>query len=253
MRTYRLLSIGVLAGMAVAAVADDQFLITEQDTGVRSFFTLDFGKFGQTQGEVSDTRFLFRIDRTNNTAGFITYNQNIDSLTLPGGFETGDIHVTIVPGSSTGTFNPDTGEFETQEDYLVFFEGDLSKFGITSPILLPSASSGTITFDDPRSGGVTQVWEGEGELQNPFDPTDPLIFTYTCTVESDHNQVDRGDLNCDGAVNAFDIEPFLLAMNDPAGYAEMFDVCDTVMGDFDQSGIVDQLDIEAFLEALFGQ
>lgn len=253
MRTYRLLSIGVLAGMACAAVADDQFLVAVQDVKVRSFFTLDFGEFGQSEGEVSETRFLFQIDRSDNTAGFITYNQNIDSLTLPGGFETGDIRVTIVPGSSSGTFNPDTGEFETQEDYLIFFDGDLSEFGIKSPLLLPSASSGTISFSDPRSGGVTQIWEGEGELENPFDPKNPLIFTYTCTVESDHSQVDRGDLNCDGAVNAFDIEPFLLAMNDPDGYDEMFDVCDTALGDFDLSGAVDPFDIEAFLAVMFGQ
>lgn len=253
MRINRLLSIGMLAGMACAAVAEDQFLVALQDAKVRSFFTLDFGPFGSSEGEVSDTRFLFHINRTDNTAGFITYNQNIDSLTLPGDYETGDIHVTIVPGSSSGTFDPDTGEFETQEEYLVFFDGDLSKFGIESPFRLPSTSRGTITFSDARSGGVVQVWEGEGELENPFDPKNPLIFTYTCTVESDHSQVDRGDLNCDGALNAFDIEPFLLAMTDPDIYDEIFDVCDTVLGDFDQNGTVDPFDIEAFLDAIFGQ
>ena len=67
-----LLTTGVLAGMAAhAAAADQQFLLTQQDTGVRSYFTLDFGKFGRTEGEVFDTRFLFRINRTDNTAGFL--------------------------------------------------------------------------------------------------------------------------------------------------------------------------------------
>ena len=249
-----LLTAGLLAGIAAnAAAADQQFLLTEQDTSVRSFFTLDFGKFGSTEGEVSDTRFLFRIDRTNNTAGFLKYRQNIDSLTLPGGFETGDIIVTIVPDSSAGVFDPATGEFETQEEYLIFFEGDLSKFGITSPVALPSTSRGTITFDSPRSGGVVQRWEGEGILQNPFDPLNPLVFTYTCEVESLHNQVDRGDLNCDGVINALDIEPFMQAMFEPDLYDGTFEVCDMALGDFDQSGTVDTLDIEGFLEALFSE
>ena len=162
-----LITAGLLAGMAAhaaahAAAADQQFLLTEQDTSVRSFFTLDFGKFGSTEGEVFDTRFLFRIDRDENTAGFLKYTQNIDSLTLPGGFETGAITVEVVPGTSAGVFDPATGEFETQEDYLIFFEGDLSKFGITSPLTLPSTSRGTISFDDPRSGGVLAECDQHG-------------------------------------------------------------------------------------------
>lgn len=245
---------GLLAGAAANAVANDQqFLLTQQDTSVRSFFTLDFGPFGQTEGEVTETRFLFLLDWTENTAEFLKYSQHIDSLTLPGGFETGAITVMVVPGTSAGTIDPNTGEFETQEDYLIFFEGDLTKFGITSPLTLPSTSRGTITFDNPRNGGVAQRWEGAGQLQNPFDPNSMIDFSYTCEVGSDHQQVDRGDLNCDGAVDAFDIEPFLQAMNEPNVYDENFEVCDKTLGDFDQSGVVNPFDIEAFLDAMFGK
>jgi hypothetical protein len=28
-----------------------------------------------------------------------------------------------------------------------------------------------------------------------------------------------GDVNCDGAINAFDIDPFVLALTDPVAYA----------------------------------
>ena len=185
-----LLTAGLLAGIAAhAAAADEQFLLTQQETGVRSFFTLDFGPFGQTEGEVSNTRFLLKLDRTNNTAEFLKYRQDIDSLTLPGGFETGDIIVTVVPGSSAGVFDPATGEFKTQEEYLIFFEGDLSKFGIVSPISLPSTSRGTVTFDTPRNGGVVQTWEGEGILQNPLTRTNRSCLPIParldrCTIRS---------------------------------------------------------------------
>ncbi len=31
-----------------------------------------------------------------------------------------------------------------------------------------------------------------------------------------------GDLNCDGAIDAFDIEPFILALTDPVGYGTAY-------------------------------
>lgn len=61
-----------------------------------------------------------------------------------------------------------------------------------------------------------------------------------------------GDLNCDGQVNAFDIEPFLLAMFNPGEYAIRFPGCDINNGDIDGDGTVNAFDIEPFLVLLFG-
>ena len=61
-----------------------------------------------------------------------------------------------------------------------------------------------------------------------------------------------GDLNCDGQVNAFDIEPFLLAMFNPDEYAIRFPGCDINNGDIDGDGTVNAFDIEPFLVLLFG-
>jgi hypothetical protein len=60
-----------------------------------------------------------------------------------------------------------------------------------------------------------------------------------------------GDLNCDGAVNFFDIDPFLLALFDPAQYAIDFPNCTTDNADTDDSGTVNFFDIDPFLECLF--
>jgi len=59
-----------------------------------------------------------------------------------------------------------------------------------------------------------------------------------------------GDLNCDGAVNVFDIDPFVLALTDPAGYALAFPACDVMNGDTNQDGDVNVFDIDPFVALL---
>ena len=59
------------------------------------------------------------------------------------------------------------------------------------------------------------------------------------------------DLNCDGSIDAFDIEPFILALFDPDEYRRAHPTCDALLADIDQSGSVDALDIEPFIDLLF--
>ena len=61
-----------------------------------------------------------------------------------------------------------------------------------------------------------------------------------------------GDLNCDGAVNAFDIDPFVLALTDPAGYAAAWPDCDIMLADCNGDGVVNAFDIDPFVELLTG-
>jgi hypothetical protein len=61
-----------------------------------------------------------------------------------------------------------------------------------------------------------------------------------------------GDLNCDGAFDSFDIEPFILALFDPGEYAKRYPDCDINSADINGDGSVDAFDIEPFLELLFG-
>ncbi len=61
----------------------------------------------------------------------------------------------------------------------------------------------------------------------------------------------KGDTNCDCAVDALDVEPFLLALFDPDAYARRFPDCDLMQADINQDGSVDALDIEPFIELLF--
>ena len=57
---------------------------------------------------------------------------------------------------------------------------------------------------------------------------------------------DPCDTNCDWAVNAFDIEPFLDLLFDPNARP-----CNTCTGDVNHAGLIDAFDIEPFLNCLF--
>lgn len=57
----------------------------------------------------------------------------------------------------------------------------------------------------------------------------------------------RGDLNCDGAINTFDIDPFVLALTSPDAYAASFAGCDYTLADVNYDGVVNAFDIDPFV------
>jgi photosystem II stability/assembly factor-like uncharacterized protein len=59
-----------------------------------------------------------------------------------------------------------------------------------------------------------------------------------------------GDLNCDGSVDGFDIDPFVIALTDPAGYAAAFPDCDRLLADVNGDGSIDGFDIDSFVQLL---
>ena len=60
-----------------------------------------------------------------------------------------------------------------------------------------------------------------------------------------------GDLNCDDVINAFDIEPFLVALFDADSYDELYPNCNINRADINGDGEINAFDIEPFLELLF--
>jgi hypothetical protein len=61
-----------------------------------------------------------------------------------------------------------------------------------------------------------------------------------------------GDLNCDGILNAFDIDPFVLALTDQAAYAAAWPDCDYLLADCNGDGYVNAFDIDPFVALLVG-
>lgn len=61
-----------------------------------------------------------------------------------------------------------------------------------------------------------------------------------------------GDLNCDGVVNSFDIDPFVLAITNPSGYQAAFPGCSIMNADANADGSVNSFDIDPFVGLLTG-
>ena len=64
--------------------------------------------------------------------------------------------------------------------------------------------------------------------------------------------LELGDANCDGVVNLFDIDPFVLAMSDPSGYEAAYPDCDRMLADTNADGSVSNFDIDPFVATLAG-
>lgn len=59
-----------------------------------------------------------------------------------------------------------------------------------------------------------------------------------------------GNLNCDCELDLLDVDAFVLALLDPAGYAIAYPGCDILRGDMQPDGNVDGLDVRGFLVLL---
>jgi hypothetical protein len=63
----------------------------------------------------------------------------------------------------------------------------------------------------------------------------------------------KGDLNCDSVVDFRDINPFVLALSDPTGYAQTYPNCQLLNADVNGDTVVDFRDINPFVALLAGQ
>ena len=65
-------------------------------------------------------------------------------------------------------------------------------------------------------------------------------------------KADTGDVNCDGLVNNGDIDVFILALTDSAGYAAAHPRCHLLNADINGDGLVNNGDIDPFIALLTG-
>ncbi len=79
--------------------------------------------------------------------------------------------------------------------------------------------------------------------QCPETPADTQVGANGCPL---------GDVNCDGFVDFFDLDPFVLAITDPAGYEAAYPDCDIMLADCNEDGVVDFFDIDSFIGLVTG-
>ena len=104
---------------------------------------------------------------------------------------------------------------------------------------------------DCLPGGSGELWTmvGGGHVPVLSESFSRLVVEYLLAHPKPSSVL--GDLNCDGRIDALDIEPFILALFDPDEYPIQFPVCDINLADINGDGSIDALDIEPFLGLLF--
>jgi hypothetical protein len=98
-------------------------------------------------------------------------------------------------------------------------------------------------FRDAGASGVPE-WRPASDLgYGPFDTAFKIEGVLLA---------EPADLNCDGKIDAFDIDPFVLALTDTTAYAEQFPICDPLYADLTGDGQVDAFDVDRFVALLTG-
>ena len=103
------------------------------------------------------------------------------------------------------------------------------------------------------------LWSSIDEMDSPLAYGDDGTVWIAWVGENEEGEntfitslkpLELGDANCDGVVNLFDIDPFVLAMSDPSGYEAAYPDCDRMLADTDGDGSVSNFDIDPFVATL---
>ncbi len=233
------------AGLTLTAPAwaNVEALRAQNDPGVESFFSVDFGT-GARSASIARTDLVLSVERPDVSASFLRYYQDVDALLIPtpfGDVSTGPITVEIVSTPTLGELieaGEGTFEFTTTDTYSVSFTEDLSALGLASPVLLDSTTTGTVAYDGAETGTISMVWQGAGVIGAPGNE---IPFEYECRVNTRFS-TQPGDIDLDGSVNLTDLG---LVLSD-------FGCASSCIGDLDGSGATDLTDLNEVLTS-YGQ
>ncbi len=138
-------------------------------------------------------------------------------------------------------------EFGEAQDTLsgaVFAEGstiseaEFNTNAVSTVVFIDESTLNTLAVGMTRAGNAYD----ELRLGDTFDDVAPLV---------DVPMFILGDTNNDGTVDTLDIDPFVLLLTDPAGYATAFPGVDALaVGDINMDDVVDTLDIDPFVALL---
>lgn len=92
-----------------------------------------------------------------------------------------------------------------------------------------------------QTGAFTARWE--------WTPAPP---DYVGFVALPARSMVAGDINCDGHVDMLDVEPFVLALTSPGGFAAVLPDCSLLSADLSGDCLVNGNDIQPFVDRLLG-
>ena len=101
---------------------------------------------------------------------------------------------------------------------------------------LPPMGVSNGNFSPPLYPGVYSFWINESGFA--------IGYSFTFYFR------ELGDMNCDGELNAFDIDPFVLATSSPDAYELAYPSCNAAYADLNDDGEVNAFDIDPFVALL---
>ena len=165
-------------------------------------------------------------------------------------------------GSFTGPFNYATGGVNPDAVLAADLDCDgdpdlvLSNQDSNNVSLLANNGSGVFGTAQVLAAGTRPGTLAGADFDGDGDPDFAVANRDSHDVSQYINQTCAtallGDLNCDGAVDFFDIDPFVLAVTDPAAYGDLFPDCDLSLADLNDDGQVDFFDIDPFVALVTG-
>ncbi len=114
-----------------------------------------------------------------------------------------------------------------------------------------TGTNGILHFEIEYDGDITYEWLEITDVNNAYWNGQTTLAIFERQIPVDYEPV-VGDLNCDGAVNNGDIDPFVLAITDPAQYQADWPNCDIMLADINGDGFANNGDIDAFVALLSG-
>ncbi len=205
----------------------------------RMFYYNGFFWYDRSAGLPFDVITDINIDPTDPTVLYVTIGNTTGGRVLRGDFN-GSIWTDI-----TGTLPNGVAAYALEVDwrftppYLyvgtgagIYESANEGATWIKDGADLPNVNIGDLRID-LGEGTITAGTYGRGAWRKALE--EPLLL---------------GDMNCDGVVDFGDINPFVLALVDPANYPIEYPGCDIMHGDLDQDGSVGFGDINPFVDLL---
>jgi hypothetical protein len=151
---------------------------------------------------------------------------------------------TITAGIGNDTFTaPNNGGLPLSD-----FGGDLGAYldQVVVPLLGPEIRS--FVYLESAGFGINNSFDPVFQDTVGYDAVIIAAEPLDCTYQA------PGDTNCDGAVDFFDIDPFVTMLVDPAAYAVEVSYCEPrCVGDLNGDGAVNFFDIDPFVTLLVGE
>ncbi len=173
------------------------------------------------------------VDSSGDLAGFSSDGPTADGRIKP---------EVLARGVSTASVDPDTSS-----DYLTASGTSLSTPLVASATtLLMQAHPNWTIAELRRALFETADYYVANGMPDPESHRGYGVINVADAADYRH----PGDLNCDAAIDAFDIEPFIAALVDPQGYEIAWPDCDIDLADMNRDGAVDAFDVEPFIARL---